>query len=262
MYADDTQLYCCGTDLNVVQEQFQQDVNRVQGWMQSNRLQLNVSKSALMLIGSRQKVKGHGVSILIGDRILPQVKSTKYLGVVIDQHLTWQSHIEYILKKIRTKIYGLHRLKPIPASLLATLYCGYILPIFDYCDTVWNPPTAVLSRSLEKIHSHFVGSLSRIDNFVKLTLVERRRFHTAVQVFKSIHRLGPVYLNEQFVNSVDFTGHCGRNQHRVFIPRVRTSFGKNSFYYRGAVLWNHLDSKLYSAIDLLTFRMIYKQLYR
>ena len=56
MYADDTLLHCCGTDLVVVQEQFQQDVDRVQGWMQSNRLQLNVAKSALMLIGSRQKI--------------------------------------------------------------------------------------------------------------------------------------------------------------------------------------------------------------
>ena len=49
-------LHCCGTDLAVVQEQFQQDVDRVQGWMQSNRLQLNMAKSALMLIGSRQKI--------------------------------------------------------------------------------------------------------------------------------------------------------------------------------------------------------------
>ena len=106
--------------------------------------------------------------------------------MIIDQHLTWQCHIEYILKKIRTKLFGLHRLKPLPNSLLATLYCGYILPIFDYCDTVWSPPTAVLSKSLERIHAHFAGSLPCIDGFVKLTLAERRRYHTAVQVFKSM----------------------------------------------------------------------------
>ena len=168
MYADDTLLHCCGTDLMVVQEQFQQDVYRVQGWMQSKRLQLNVAKSTLMLIGSRQKLKDHNVSILIGGRPLPRVISTKFLGVIIDQHLTWQCHIEYILKKIRTKLFGLHRLKPFPNSLLATLYCGYILPIFDYCDTVW--------KSLEKIHSYFVGYVPCIDGFVKLTLAECRRF--------------------------------------------------------------------------------------
>ena len=144
---------------------------------------------------------------------------------------------------------------------MATLYCGYILPIFDYCDTVWSPPTAVLSKSLERIHSHFVGSLPCIDGFVKLTLAERCRFHTAVQVFKSIRKLSPVYLHDQFSNSYALTGHCGRNQFRVFIPRVRTSFGKSSFYYRGAVLWNQLNFDLYQSTDLRSFRTLYKQLY-
>ena len=186
-------------------------------------------KLALMLIGSRQKLKDHNVSI--GGMPLPHVISTKYLGVIIDQHLTWRCHIEYILKKIRTKLFGLCRLKPLPNSHLATFYCGYILPIFDYCDTVWSPPIAVLSKSLHRIHSHFVGSLPCIDGFVKLTLVEHCRFHTAVQAFKSIHKLSPVYLHDRFSNSYALTGHCGRNQFRVFIPRVRTSFGKSSFYY-------------------------------
>ena len=114
MYADDTLLHCCGTDLVVVQEQFQQDVDRVQGWMQSNKFQLNVDKSALMLISSCQKLKDHSVSILIGGRPLPRVISTEYLGVINDQHLTWQCHI---LKKIHTELFGLYRLKPLPNSL-------------------------------------------------------------------------------------------------------------------------------------------------
>ena len=79
MYADDTLMYCCSTDLSVVQARFQQDAERVQlGWMQSNQLQLNVAKSALMLIGSRQKLKDHNVCISIGGRPLPRVISTRY----------------------------------------------------------------------------------------------------------------------------------------------------------------------------------------
>ena len=61
-----------------------------------------MAKSALMLIGSHQKLKNHNLPILIGGRALPcvistkylGVISTKYLGVIIDQHLTWQRHIE------------------------------------------------------------------------------------------------------------------------------------------------------------------------
>ena len=174
MYADDTQLHCCGRDLSLVQKDFQGDIDQVQVWLQANRLQLNISKSVLMLIGSRQKLQSHKVSISIGGKDLMQVASTKYLGVVIDQHLTWQNHINHILKSVRSKVYGLCRLKPLPTSVLVTLYCGYVLPICDYCDTVWSPSTAVLSKSLERIHSRFVNSLSRADTFVRLTLAERR----------------------------------------------------------------------------------------
>ena len=80
LHADDTLMYCCGTDLSVVQAQFQQDAERVQGWMQSNQLQLSVAKSALMLIGPHQKLKDHSVSISIGGRPLPRVISTRLSG--------------------------------------------------------------------------------------------------------------------------------------------------------------------------------------
>ena len=73
-----------------------------------------------------------------------------------------------------------------------------------------------------------------------LTLTERRRFHTAIQIFRSLHRLSPPYLHNIFQLSKDITGHVSRNINRVFVPRVFTNYGKRSFFYRGALLWNSL----------------------
>ena len=56
-YADDTELHCCGEDLQNVQCDLQLDLCKVQDWQQANRLQLNVSKSVIMLIGSWQKLR-------------------------------------------------------------------------------------------------------------------------------------------------------------------------------------------------------------
>ena len=47
-----------------------------------------------MLIGSRQRVGGKTLSLSL---VLKQVPSIKYLGVYIDQYLTWQNHIDYVL---------------------------------------------------------------------------------------------------------------------------------------------------------------------
>ena len=65
--------------------------------MAVNRLKLNVTKSMCMLIGSRQKVGSKTLCLSLNGSVLKQVPSTKYLVVYIDQHLTWQSHIDCIL---------------------------------------------------------------------------------------------------------------------------------------------------------------------
>ena len=49
MYADDTELHCCGEDLWNVQNDVQFDLCRVQDWLWANRLQLNFSISMIML---------------------------------------------------------------------------------------------------------------------------------------------------------------------------------------------------------------------
>ena len=54
-----------------------------------------------MLVGTRQRVSGKTLCLSLGDSLLRQVSSTKYLGVCIDSHLTWQNHIDYVMKRVR-----------------------------------------------------------------------------------------------------------------------------------------------------------------
>ena len=262
MYADDTELHLCGHDLISVQRDIQCDLDAIWAWLCVNRLQLSVSKSVVMLIGTRQKINHHNVTVRISGQALTQVPHTKYLGVFIDQHLTWQKHTEYVLQRIRGKVHCLYRLRPLSDEILFKLYRGFILPIIDYCDTVWTPPTASLSKSLERIHARFVSYMSDDASFVKVTLAQRRHFHTIIQVFKILHNFVPVYLRDMFKFSVDVTGHVGRNSHRLFIPRMRTTYGQKSLFYRGAVAWNNIDQTLYSVNSLSRFKSLYKSLYR
>jgi len=40
------------------------------------------------------------------------------------------------------------------------------------------------------------------------------------------------------------------NNHHLFVPRVRTTYGKNSFYYKGTQIWNSLNASIYAATSL------------
>ena len=64
---------------------FQCDLDAVQAWLCVNQLQLNVSKSPVMLIGTRQRTNHCNGTVHIGGQVLTQVPHIyKYLGVFID----------------------------------------------------------------------------------------------------------------------------------------------------------------------------------
>ena len=144
----------------------------------------------------------------INGKALASVTSTRYLDVLIDQHLTWKLHVANVLKQIRSKLYALYCLRPLQGHLLFQLYQAFALLVFNYCDVVWAPTMVSLSKPLERLHSRFLQQVPVSNSFVKLTLAERR-FHTAVQVFRVLHHLCPGYLRNWFVHAEAHTGHGG-----------------------------------------------------
>ena len=114
---------------------------------------------------------------------------------------------------------------------------------------------------MERIHARFVSYKCNDVGFAKVTLAERRYFHTIVQVYKILNHLVPAYLQNTFMFTRDLTGFVGRNSHHLYIPRMWTTYGQKSLFYRGAVAWNNLNQTLYSITSLETFKLSYKLLY-
>jgi hypothetical protein len=94
-----------------------------------------------MIIGSRQKLSKiiNEPDIHVGETTIKRVSYSKTLGVVIDEHLTWQRQIENIQTKISKGIGMLRRIKKIvPKTTLIKVYNSIVLPHLDYCSLVWD----------------------------------------------------------------------------------------------------------------------------
>src|SRR3984893_16336859 len=77
--------------------------------------------------------------ITIENESITRVDSTKFLGVIVDQKLTWQQHITYISLKISKSLNILRRLKyKLPKKCLISLYYSLIYPHLSYCIIVWG----------------------------------------------------------------------------------------------------------------------------
>ena len=165
MYADDMELHCSNSDLLLAQHGLQNDLDSIEFWLRTNQLSLNVGKSHVMLIGSRQKLRDSDLCVSINGRQLSRVPSHKYLGVYIDEHLTWQKHTQYVYQRVQSRLHCLYRLCPLSDTLLRRLYCAFILPILDYHDIVWSPSSVQFFKRLERVHSKFCSLLSATQGF-------------------------------------------------------------------------------------------------
>ena len=233
LYADDMEMLCSDANLASTERDLQQDIQSVNSWLCVNLLTLNIRKSNVMLTGSHQRLRNHDLCISVDGKQLSRVSSVKYFGLHIDENLSLHQHTANVVQRVYSKIYCLNRLRPLPIELLAKLYRVFELPILDYCDMVWTPSSVQHFKRLERLHSRFNSPPSSIDFSACLTLTERRQYHAAIQVYRVLHKLSPSYLNATFHYVVDITSCTGWNFYHLFVPRMRTTLAKHSFYFRG-----------------------------
>ena len=259
MYADDMEIHCSNADLSVAQYDLQNDLNSIHLLMAADQSIESKcgGKSHVMLIGSRQKLQNHELCITVGSTQLSRVPFFRYLGIYIDETLSWQGQTQKLYQRVQSRVHCLYRLRPLPDGLMGKLYHTFVLPILDYWDAVWSPSSVAYSRKLERLYSKFCSLIPDSRGSFHHTLTERRRFHTASVVYKILHQQSPSYLRDTFKFAVDVTSHAGRNVHRLFIPRVRTTYGKAGLYYKGAQIWNALDPSLYIAATLKEFKITF-----
>ena len=69
-------------------------------WFIANKLSLNTEKTCYTAFSSRSKQPTPFLDLYINNQKLVKVDSCKYLGVIIDDSLKWDLHIDYICKKL------------------------------------------------------------------------------------------------------------------------------------------------------------------
>ena len=102
LFADDTKITISGQNIDDIEHRANSELINISKWLTDNKLHLNVAKTEYMLIGSRKRLNTiyHQPEIKICNRSIEQVSQSKTLGVVIDENLTWDEHLNYITKTI------------------------------------------------------------------------------------------------------------------------------------------------------------------
>ena len=101
MHADDSWVYYSVADFNGNIGVTNRELMRVSNWMTSNGLTLNLNKCNYILFRRKQRVLPELLDdIHIGGRKLDRLSSTKYLGLIFDDNLTWSAYVNHATRKV------------------------------------------------------------------------------------------------------------------------------------------------------------------
>ena len=102
------------------------ELRKLYDWLGINRLSLNLTKTNFVLFHSVNKPKS-SITIKINKKAIEEVKYVKYLGVLIDSHLSFKYHLNELAKKIARSCGILFKLKYfVTPKILTNVYYAIV----------------------------------------------------------------------------------------------------------------------------------------
>ena len=246
------------------------DLEILQDWFLANKLTLNINKSVIVLFGKHGNRK---INISIGSEIIPQVRSTKFLGLWIDEDLSWKDHITKLLLKLKRNINllrtGRNFLTP---QALKVLYFAQIHSNLSYGIGIWG--SLISKEMLNKLQQVQNTCLKLID---KGAFPPGRKTNRILTVEQQIHldlcklwhkkTLGILPINLEATMETDHKNESLTKCHKYYTrqkklpnrPRSTHHAYHESFLIRGNRLYSLLNQDMWSLKSLGQFNSALKK---
>ena len=195
-----------------------------------------------------------------------QVQCAKFLGVYIDEHLSWDKHIQQVAAKVSRNVGILQKLRfSIPQSCLMMLYNSLIFPYLHYCCIVWgcvsmnklNPLILLQKKCVRIIANTGPRSHSAIlfKKFSMLKVNEICIFQTVLFMFKFTKDYLPRTFSSYFTCAS--SSHSTRSSRSGYlIPSVKTTVRQRNIRHRGPVTWNKLSVEIQNSTSLFSSKTL------
>ena len=139
LYADDANIIITGNNLDEIEAKFTALSTALMAWVSSNELALNVRKTNYMIFTNKRKIDFTNFAPKLGNIPIERKNVARFLGVLIDEKLTWKHHITAIKTKMSRYIGILYKLKHIlPLSARINVFHSLVQSHLNYCSLVWG----------------------------------------------------------------------------------------------------------------------------
>ena len=263
LYADDTVLLSTNKDVNICYDNMQADLFLINTWCRRNKLSLNIKKTKCMLFGSRVKLKNTRCpKLTINNVNIDFVHQYKYLGVVLDPHLTFNKHLNNIIKITAHKINLLAKVRQyLTETASLTIYKTMILPYFDYGDILFINSQKKLLQKLDRLQKRAVKLCTRPAGDIPEDILLRSANISKLNKRRDAHLLNFMYKKKECIDLLDIklvnTRARAAPLFKTVIPKCEKY--KNSVFYKGAIHWNSLPVNIRNIDSYDSFKNLQKR---
>ena len=259
LFADDTNLLYADKNLKSLETIVNCKLFKVVAWLIANALSLNIKKTNYIIFHPYQKRINYNICIKAYDSRtktffdLERKDYVKYLGVIIDEHLSWKHHINYIALKISRNIGIISRLRHfVPLKTLLSIYNSLISPYISYGLIAWGQSSKshldrilVLQKRVVRLvyflpfRTHAIPYFAQ-SNILPITMLYFKL--SSILMLDITTNSAPHNICNLFTFTQDIHQHNTRSASsgNYYINHSRLNHHKNSFSIVGAKIWNSI----------------------
>ena len=257
LYADDTTLVICGETYEDIYRCINKDLITLSEWLSLNKLTLNIGKTKYMAysLSNRTVQALDYLKVMLNGIEIERVPTFKFLGIHIDEHLTWKTHMNKLLAKIQRNLGLVRKISCfLNKATLMQMYHALIMSHIRYGIIVWHHGQVALRKKIQACSNKFLRMIYFLKKreSVKVLMKENKImsvnqiFHSEIaKIMKRIDLTSiPVPFIDIFHNQIrtsTMVTRCSSNLFQLFTPFQKC---KQSISYTGPSIWNSLPVEL------------------
>jgi hypothetical protein len=243
LFADDTSLLITSPNTYELQTEFTSSLSQLNKWFQQNSLILNVSKTYFLLYHNKNQNKTD-LPILLDNKLITRSNQIKFLGLTINDSMSWTSHIDTILPRLSSACLAMRATKPyFSYKTMKVIYYANFHAIMSYSVIFWGQSTTSYKVFLQQKRAiRIMTGCGPRDSCRKLftelgilTLLSQYIFSLLLFMVKN---------RELFPLNQDLHSIGTRQQQNFHLPSVYLKKYQSGPYYMGLKLYNTLPAFL------------------
>ena len=255
--ADDTNIFSTGRNYETIYDCANKQLCNIDHWLIANKLSLNVEKTKHVVFRTpNSKPPSNNLTLLTRNKRINRVTSSKFLGVILHENLSWKPLMDAVLKRLRISLGVVRKISSyLNRSALTMLYHSMFNCHISYCVTTWSFENKTVILNLQRSANKFIRLINGLNfrDSVKQVMVQRHllsveqtsEFEIACFMKRYNKNLLPPCFDDFFqTNSINSSAEnitrSTRSSSNLYPKFCRINVTKQSMKYKRPLIWNKI----------------------